>query len=261
MVSYQALTTILKGWLGFCTSLGWWNSGLMFMKKAVSRSFVPGITAFACCTEARFVWSLWQRCSAVLGTGRVWISSHRYCRQALYWLLISLGVKNISFTVVGKLYPYLYPPSVPNIFSNLLVMMETAKSSETSVNFYYTTRRYIPEDIFILAALRPWNLTDSEDDCFLGRYTVQTGGYRPTFQRYTLIMEAVCSSETSVVIYQMTVFFWNLTPYRFLGHSPEVQRTRRHCLETPIFQNTCTPDHTAWCACELPCRRKVGESV
>jgi hypothetical protein len=36
----------------------------------------------------------------------------------------------------------------------IVLMMEAIISSETSVNFYQTTRRNIPEDIFILAAVR-----------------------------------------------------------------------------------------------------------
>jgi hypothetical protein len=34
------------------------------------------------------------------------------------------------------------------------LMMEAASTAETSVNLYQTTRHYIPEDIFILAAVR-----------------------------------------------------------------------------------------------------------
>jgi hypothetical protein len=38
-------------------------------------------------------------------------------------------------------------------------MMEAVRTSETSVNFKVTTRRYIPEDFnFILAAMRISNL-------------------------------------------------------------------------------------------------------
>jgi hypothetical protein len=39
------------------------------------------------------------------------------------------------------------------------LMMEAASTSEMSVNFYQTTRRNIPEIIFILAAVRTCNLT------------------------------------------------------------------------------------------------------
>jgi hypothetical protein len=41
------------------------------------------------------------------------------------------------------------------------LMMEAGSTSETSVNFYQTTRRNIPEDShFILAAVRTWDLTE-----------------------------------------------------------------------------------------------------
>jgi hypothetical protein len=36
----------------------------------------------------------------------------------------------------------------------IALMMEVGSTSETLVNFYQTTRRSIPEDIFILAAVR-----------------------------------------------------------------------------------------------------------
>jgi hypothetical protein len=36
----------------------------------------------------------------------------------------------------------------------IALMMEAVSTFETSVNFYQTTRRNIPEDIFILAAVR-----------------------------------------------------------------------------------------------------------
>jgi hypothetical protein len=39
-------------------------------------------------------------------------------------------------------------------FRLIALMMEAAITSETSVNFYETTRRNIPEDIFILAAVK-----------------------------------------------------------------------------------------------------------
>jgi hypothetical protein len=42
--------------------------------------------------------------------------------------------------------------------------MEAVRLSETSVGFYKTTRRNILEDIFILAALRTWNLTQQVTD-------------------------------------------------------------------------------------------------
>jgi hypothetical protein len=50
-------------------------------------------------------------------------------------------------------------------------MMEAVSTSETSVNFYQTTRRNIPEDsIFVLAVVKTWNLTEewlfSETDHF-----------------------------------------------------------------------------------------------
>jgi hypothetical protein len=38
-------------------------------------------------------------------------------------------------------------------------MMEAVSTSETLTNFYDTTRRNIPEDIFIPAAVRTSNLT------------------------------------------------------------------------------------------------------
>jgi hypothetical protein len=38
-------------------------------------------------------------------------------------------------------------------------MMEAVNTSETSVTFYQTTKRNIPEDIFIPVAVRTWNLT------------------------------------------------------------------------------------------------------
>jgi ABC-type arginine transport system permease subunit len=36
----------------------------------------------------------------------------------------------------------------------IALMMEAASTSETLVNVYQTTRRYIPEVVFILAAVR-----------------------------------------------------------------------------------------------------------
>jgi hypothetical protein len=36
----------------------------------------------------------------------------------------------------------------------IALMMDEVSTTETSVNFYQTTRRNIPEDIFILAAVR-----------------------------------------------------------------------------------------------------------
>jgi hypothetical protein len=36
----------------------------------------------------------------------------------------------------------------------IILMMEAISTSETNVNFYQTTRRNIPEDIFILVAVR-----------------------------------------------------------------------------------------------------------
>jgi hypothetical protein len=41
------------------------------------------------------------------------------------------------------------------------LIMETVSTSETSVNFYQTTRRNIREDIFIHVAVRTSNLTSS----------------------------------------------------------------------------------------------------
>jgi hypothetical protein len=37
---------------------------------------------------------------------------------------------------------------------SLALMMEAVNTSETSANFYESTRHKIPEDIFILAAVR-----------------------------------------------------------------------------------------------------------
>jgi hypothetical protein len=40
----------------------------------------------------------------------------------------------------------------------IALMMEAAKTSETMVNFYQTTRRYNPEDsVFVLTAVRTSN--------------------------------------------------------------------------------------------------------
>jgi hypothetical protein len=42
----------------------------------------------------------------------------------------------------------------------IALMMEVARTSETLVNFYQTTRRYNPEEaIFVLTAVRTSNLT------------------------------------------------------------------------------------------------------
>jgi hypothetical protein len=41
----------------------------------------------------------------------------------------------------------------------IALMMESAGAPETLVNFYQTTRRNIPKDIFILSAVRTSNLT------------------------------------------------------------------------------------------------------
>jgi hypothetical protein len=40
------------------------------------------------------------------------------------------------------------------VFWDVTQMMEAASTSETSVNVYHTTWRNIPEDIFILTAMR-----------------------------------------------------------------------------------------------------------
>jgi hypothetical protein len=37
---------------------------------------------------------------------------------------------------------------------SIVLMLEAVRTSETSVNFYETTRRNILEDVFILAAMR-----------------------------------------------------------------------------------------------------------
>jgi hypothetical protein len=43
----------------------------------------------------------------------------------------------------------------------IALMMETASTSETSINFYQTTRRNIPEDSHLhFATVRTWNLTN-----------------------------------------------------------------------------------------------------
>jgi hypothetical protein len=41
-----------------------------------------------------------------------------------------------------------------NTNKTTVTMMETASTTDTPVNFYGITRRSIPEDIFILAAVR-----------------------------------------------------------------------------------------------------------
>jgi hypothetical protein len=53
-----------------------------------------------------------------------------------------------------------------------LLEYEDVSTSETSVNSYQTTRRNIPEDIFILAAVRNGNLTETIKvplDCICNR--------------------------------------------------------------------------------------------
>jgi hypothetical protein len=46
----------------------------------------------------------------------------------------------------------------------IALMMEAVRTSETSVNFSVTTRRYIPKTLnFILAVVRTWNLTFNLD--------------------------------------------------------------------------------------------------
>jgi hypothetical protein len=51
--------------------------------------------------------------------------------------------------------PSLQPPNPYHPLAIIFaLMMEAASTSETSVNFYQTIRRYMLEDIFILAAAR-----------------------------------------------------------------------------------------------------------
>jgi hypothetical protein len=51
------------------------------------------------------------------------------------------------------------------------------------------------------------------------------------------MVEAVSFSETSVSIFQMTMFFWNVTSCRFVGHNPEEQYSRLQRCENLKFQN------------------------
>jgi hypothetical protein len=47
-----------------------------------------------------------------------------------------------------------------SIIRAIVLMMEASRASETSVNFYQTTRRYNPEEaIFVLTAVRTSNPT------------------------------------------------------------------------------------------------------
>jgi hypothetical protein len=60
---------------------------------------------------------------------------------------------------MGKLLYAVFYDSNP-FFWFISLMMEALRTSETSVNFNVTTRRYIPEDSKLhIAALRTWNLT------------------------------------------------------------------------------------------------------
>jgi hypothetical protein len=57
----------------------------------------------------------------------------------------------------GRNANYIYESIRRNVhfaFVGIGLMTEAASTSETSVNFYQTTRRNIPEDIFIFAAVR-----------------------------------------------------------------------------------------------------------
>jgi hypothetical protein len=48
----------------------------------------------------------------------------------------------------------MYPRLLSFLTCLIALMMEAASTSETTVNFCQTTRRNIPEDVFILAAVR-----------------------------------------------------------------------------------------------------------
>jgi hypothetical protein len=53
-----------------------------------------------------------------------------------------------------------YSPEDQQRHTHFAVMMEAARTSETLVNFYQTTRRYNPEDsLFVLIAVRTSNPT------------------------------------------------------------------------------------------------------
>jgi hypothetical protein len=70
-------------------------------------------------------------------------------------------------------------------------MMEAARTSETLVNFYQTTRRYNPEDsIFVLTAVRTSNPTEFLD---------QISDYQ-LLQRTLVIMMEVTESVDWLVI-------------------------------------------------------------
>jgi hypothetical protein len=47
-----------------------------------------------------------------------------------------------------------------SIIRAVTLMMEAVSTSETSFNFYETTRRKIPEDIFVRAAVKTRSLTN-----------------------------------------------------------------------------------------------------
>jgi hypothetical protein len=43
--------------------------------------------------------------------------------------------------------------------ASIIIVMMAVRTYETSVNFYHTTRRNVPEDSFILVVVRTWTIT------------------------------------------------------------------------------------------------------
>jgi hypothetical protein len=76
----------------------------------------------------------------------------------------------------------------------IALMMEAARTSETLVNFYQTTRRNNPDDSYLHTRRRE----DPKSHGFKGAYCLQLR------ELFTLVMEAGSTSETSVNFYQTT---------------------------------------------------------
>jgi hypothetical protein len=61
---------------------------------------------------------------------------------------------NVFWDVAPRSLVEFYQRFIGACWMIIALMMEAASTTETSVNFYQTTRRSISEDIFILAAVR-----------------------------------------------------------------------------------------------------------
>jgi hypothetical protein len=69
-----------------------------------------------------------------------------HCTTGDYWSSYVFGIGIGGVRMRRKITPFFYRFCFPADFScRIALMMEVASTSETSVNFYQTTRRNIPE--------------------------------------------------------------------------------------------------------------------